>query len=33
MTEKTYFEDLDELVQEIIIDLIVSIIENKKSEK
>jgi len=33
MTEKTYFEDLDADIQEVIIDLIVSIIENKQPKK
>ena len=33
MTQKTYFEDLDADIQEIIIELIVSIIENKKAKK
>ncbi len=32
MTEKTYFEDLDADIQEVIIDLIVSIIENIKTK-
>ena len=29
----TYFEDLEPLIQEVIIDLIVSIIENRKNPK